>query len=183
MSRLAAHNVANFVVARALGRASPEQLSEACQELRDSWAKIISKWKPNVGAPYSPFDLELSRSGVLKAVIDRAATLHNSEKEIGEVSTIKPNSEDSCLTCSSQAICTAFELETPEDYNMFVPCVMVLKPLSVSTNYDTYAVVVLKPIFCSNIGQSWQWCHQLRTTVKMIKTAPQKDGRTALITH
>ncbi|KZP05871.1 ARM repeat-containing protein [Athelia psychrophila] len=96
MSRLAAHNVANFVVARALGRASPEQLSEACQELRDSWAKII----------------KLSRSGVLKAVIDRAVTLHNSEKEIGE------------------AICTAFELETPEDYNMFVPCVMILKPLS-----------------------------------------------------
>ncbi|KAF7978355.1 hypothetical protein HWV62_1005 [Athelia sp. TMB] len=107
LSRLAAHPVANFVVARAVGRASSEQLAEMFQELKDSWAKIIKS----------------SRSGVLKAAVDRAAALHSSEEEVGE------------------ALCTAFELETPEDRDMFVSTVMVLKPLNVGAIHVSYAYI------------------------------------------
>lgn len=42
LSRLSAHPVANFVIARALEKINAEQLGEACEELKDSWAKIIS---------------------------------------------------------------------------------------------------------------------------------------------
>lgn len=41
--RLSAHPVANFVVAKALERASPQQLADACSELHGSSGKIISK--------------------------------------------------------------------------------------------------------------------------------------------
>jgi hypothetical protein len=41
LQRLSVHPVANFVVAKAFGRADEDQLLEACQELADSWQKII----------------------------------------------------------------------------------------------------------------------------------------------
>lgn len=43
LARLAAHPVANFVVARALERVSEEQLGEACSEIRSVSEKIFSK--------------------------------------------------------------------------------------------------------------------------------------------
>jgi len=42
LARLAHHPVANFVVAKALERASPEQLGETLQELNGVWHKSIS---------------------------------------------------------------------------------------------------------------------------------------------
>lgn len=42
--RLAAHPVANFVVSKALERATPDQLIEACEELDVGWGKIISTY-------------------------------------------------------------------------------------------------------------------------------------------
>ena len=44
LARLSAHSVANFVVARAMERVNTSQLESACEELRESWGKIISKW-------------------------------------------------------------------------------------------------------------------------------------------
>ena len=43
LARLAVHPVANFVLAKALERASVEQLSAAFKELEGSWSKMISK--------------------------------------------------------------------------------------------------------------------------------------------
>jgi nucleolar protein 9 len=42
LARLAAHPVANFVVARALEKVNTEQLGEACEELTNAWGKVIS---------------------------------------------------------------------------------------------------------------------------------------------
>jgi len=42
LARLSAHPVANFVVARAMERVNASQLESACEELRESWGKIIS---------------------------------------------------------------------------------------------------------------------------------------------
>ncbi|KAF5357660.1 hypothetical protein D9758_007464 [Tetrapyrgos nigripes] len=63
LARLGAHPVANFVVAKALERASAVQLEDACEELKDSWEKIITS----------------NRSGVLRAIVDRSASLHSLE--------------------------------------------------------------------------------------------------------
>lgn len=41
LHRLAIHPVANFVVAKAMERVAPEQLSEACEELNGTWNKLI----------------------------------------------------------------------------------------------------------------------------------------------
>ena len=43
LPRLAAHAAANFVVAKAIERLSEEQLSEACDELRNTWNRVIRK--------------------------------------------------------------------------------------------------------------------------------------------
>lgn len=43
LARLTNHPVANFVVAKALERASAEQLGEALQELNGAWQKSISE--------------------------------------------------------------------------------------------------------------------------------------------
>ncbi|KAF9468782.1 armadillo-type protein [Collybia nuda] len=97
LARLASHPVANFVVAKALERVSVDQLSEACSELEGSWNKMI----------------KTSRTGVLRAIIDRGATLHASEAEI------------------SQAVFSAFDLATTEDRKLLVPCVLYLMTLEV----------------------------------------------------
>jgi len=61
------HPVANFVIAKALERASAEQLSYAMNELRDSLGK-----------------LRQTRMGILRALIERAAALNALEDEICE---------------------------------------------------------------------------------------------------
>lgn len=43
LNRLAVHPVANFVVARAIGRLNADKLRECLGELDSSWSKIISK--------------------------------------------------------------------------------------------------------------------------------------------
>ncbi|KAF5388249.1 hypothetical protein D9615_000027 [Tricholomella constricta] len=93
--RLAMHPVANFVLAKALERVSVEQLSEAYTELDGSWSKMI----------------RASRTGVLRAMIDRSAIVQASGHEICE------------------AVYSAFDLATPEDRAFLVPCVLHLLPL------------------------------------------------------
>ena len=44
LPRLAAHPSANFVVAKAIERLSEDQLSEACDELMNTWTKVIRKY-------------------------------------------------------------------------------------------------------------------------------------------
>ncbi|KAH0587095.1 hypothetical protein H2248_005913 [Termitomyces sp. 'cryptogamus'] len=95
LPRLANHPVANFVVAKALERVSPEQLSEACEELKGTWNKLIST----------------SKTGVLRAAIDRSAILQSSEH----------------LIC--EAVYSAFEMRTVEDRVNLVPCVLHLLSL------------------------------------------------------
>ena len=43
LPRLAAHPAANFVVAKAIERLSEDQLSEACDELGNTWNRVIRK--------------------------------------------------------------------------------------------------------------------------------------------
>ncbi|EMD40990.1 hypothetical protein CERSUDRAFT_149573 [Gelatoporia subvermispora B] len=95
LQKLAAHPVANFVVAQAFGRLSAEQLNEVCVDLEGVFGKII----------------KASRTGVLRALVDRAAALHAYESRVLD------------------AICTAFELSTPEDKKLLVPCTLRLLPL------------------------------------------------------
>ncbi|KAF8075978.1 armadillo-type protein [Lyophyllum atratum] len=95
LARLAIHPVANFVLAKTLERTSVDQLSEVCAELDGSWSKMI----------------RTSRTGVLRAVIDRGAALQASEPGI----------------CN--AVYSAFDLVTPEDRALLVPCVLHLLPL------------------------------------------------------
>ncbi|KAG6813198.1 hypothetical protein H0H92_013318 [Tricholoma furcatifolium] len=95
LARLANHPVANFVLAKAMERVSAEQLSNACKELDETWNKLISS----------------SRTGVLRAAIDRSAALKASEQSICE------------------AVYSAFNLVTAEDRTNLVPCVLHLLPL------------------------------------------------------
>ncbi|KAG2053480.1 ARM repeat-containing protein [Suillus hirtellus] len=94
LTRLATHPVANFVVAKAAERLNPTQLKGALEELESSWNKIIGS----------------ARTGVLRAMIDRACTLRAHEKDI------------------CQAVCNAFQLFQPKDRSHLVSCVLVLKP-------------------------------------------------------
>ncbi|KAJ7667611.1 armadillo-type protein [Mycena polygramma] len=93
LPRIASHPVANFVLAKAIERISVSQLTEACAELQNVWAKLI----------------QTSRTGVLRAAIDRAAILKDCGSEITE------------------AIFTAFQAESLEERNLLVPCVLRLQ--------------------------------------------------------
>ncbi|KAG1780420.1 armadillo-type protein [Suillus placidus] len=95
LARLVTHPVANFVVAKAVERLNPTQLKGALEELESSWNKVIGS----------------ARTGVLRAMIDRACTLRAHEKDI------------------CQAVCNTFELFQPKDRSHLVSCVLVLKPL------------------------------------------------------
>ncbi|TFK35011.1 armadillo-type protein [Crucibulum laeve] len=95
LARLSNHPVANFVLAKAIERVSADQLADACAEMDGVWGKVI----------------RASRSGVLRAVIDRAATLGSLGREVGE------------------AIYSAFDLSTPEEHLLLVSCVISLLPL------------------------------------------------------
>ncbi|KAK7471121.1 Nucleolar protein 9 [Stygiomarasmius scandens] len=97
LARLGAHPVANFVIAKALERANTLQLEDAYDELKDSWEKIINS----------------SRSGVLRAIVDRSVMLHSAEDKAMEAAFI------------------AFGLETPEDRKLLVPCALHLQTLQV----------------------------------------------------
>ncbi|KAI9511254.1 armadillo-type protein [Russula earlei] len=92
LKKLAMHPVANFVIAKAVERADAEQLSYALYELQDSFGK-----------------LRQTRIGVLRAFIERTASLGILEKEICE------------------AICSAFQVGTEEDQMSFVLCALSLK--------------------------------------------------------
>ncbi|KAI8985005.1 ARM repeat-containing protein [Trametes punicea] len=96
LGRLAVHPVANFVVARAFERLSSEQFEAALQEVQGVAGKIVKN----------------SRTGVLRALVDRAAALQSLPASVVEL------------------IATAFDLHSDEDRKLFVPCVLRLKPLS-----------------------------------------------------
>ncbi|EPT01842.1 hypothetical protein FOMPIDRAFT_1161063 [Fomitopsis schrenkii] len=91
LARLAVHPVANFVVQKALGRLDADQLGKACEELADEVARKVVK---------------AGRVGVLQALVDRAAAVHQHEKEVVEL------------------VCTAFALNVPEHTGLVVPCIL-----------------------------------------------------------
>ncbi|KAJ7477142.1 armadillo-type protein [Mycena galericulata] len=93
LPRIASHPVANFVLAKTLDRVDVAQLTEACIELQNTWGKTI----------------QTSRTGVLRAAIDRAAILKACGAEITE------------------AVSMAFQMDTPEDRKLLVPCVLHLQ--------------------------------------------------------
>ncbi|KAE9395631.1 ARM repeat-containing protein [Gymnopus androsaceus JB14] len=97
LARLAVHPVSNFVVAKALERASSGQLGDAYAELQDVWEKMITT----------------SRTGVLRAVVDRSVALRSSEQ--GAV----------------EAAFSALNLSSDEDKKYLVPCMLSLKRLQV----------------------------------------------------
>lgn len=84
LARLAGHVVGNFVVATALSKVNKEELASAVSELDKIGRERRGEWIDN------------SRTGVLKNLLDRAAALKSSEKEVCEVS--------SCLCCIRELI-------------------------------------------------------------------------------
>ncbi|KAK7696593.1 hypothetical protein QCA50_001251 [Cerrena zonata] len=68
LARLAVHPVANFVIAKAIGRANGEQISLVCEEIKPVAGKILKS----------------SRIGVFRALIDRVAALHTHEELVTE---------------------------------------------------------------------------------------------------
>ncbi|THU83938.1 hypothetical protein K435DRAFT_765540 [Dendrothele bispora CBS 962.96] len=95
LARLGIHPVANFVVAKALERANTSQLTDAYEELKDSWEKSINS----------------SRSGVLRAIVDRSISLRSLENR------------------AIEAAFTAFGIKTPEDRKLLVPCALRMQML------------------------------------------------------
>ncbi|KAJ7762821.1 armadillo-type protein [Mycena maculata] len=93
LPRIASHPVANFVLAKAMERVDVTQLTEAATELQHAWGKII----------------QTSRTGVLRAAIDRAAILKG------------------CGAKMTEAVAAAFEINTPEERNRLVACVLRLQ--------------------------------------------------------
>jgi len=86
LARLAHHPVANFVLAKAIERVSEDQLSDIFEELPDTWQKLISQ--ANNPSRFMLFTLVIagtSRTGVLRAVIDRAVVLGSSLFSMSEV--------------------------------------------------------------------------------------------------
>ena len=75
LPRLATHPVANFVVAKAVERLSEVQLSEACDELKNSWNRVVRKFYAPLTSKFSNYFVVkgTARTGVLRAVIERAA--------------------------------------------------------------------------------------------------------------
>ncbi|TFK28643.1 ARM repeat-containing protein [Coprinopsis marcescibilis] len=90
LARLAIHPVANFVAAKAIERATPAHLEDVASELETTWNKMI----------------RTSRTGVLRAFIDRVASL---EVEGDQV---------------KQAVLSAFDVEASEP--VFVLCILSL---------------------------------------------------------
>ena len=84
LARLAAHPVANFVVARTIERLDKAQLEDALHRLEDFWGKLRSESCMN-GNTSSLRRPKASRTGVLKALIERTAALHHLEADICEV--------------------------------------------------------------------------------------------------
>uniref|UniRef100_A0A8H7Y237 Nucleolar protein 9 n=1 Tax=Psilocybe cubensis TaxID=181762 RepID=A0A8H7Y237_PSICU len=95
LARLAAHPVANFVLAKALERVSESQLTTIFEELDATWNKLI----------------RTSRTGVLRALIDRVSLLGSSNQPISEI------------------VYSAFNITTSEEKALLVPCVLTLLPL------------------------------------------------------
>ncbi|KAE9386228.1 ARM repeat-containing protein [Gymnopus androsaceus JB14] len=97
LARLAVHPVSNFVVAKALERASSSQLGDAYAELQDVWEKMITT----------------SRTGVLRAVVERSVALRT------------------CEQSAVEAAFSALNLCSDEDKKYLVPCMLSLKRLQV----------------------------------------------------
>ncbi|KAJ3892589.1 armadillo-type protein [Lentinula edodes] len=97
LPRLAIHPVGNFVVAKAIERADVNQLATAYEELQDVWEKMITT----------------SRTGVLRAAVDRSVALRTSEQG------------------ATEAAFSALNLASDEDKKYLVPCMLSLKRLSV----------------------------------------------------
>ncbi|KAF9224354.1 ARM repeat-containing protein [Gyrodon lividus] len=95
LARLAFHPVANFVVAKAVERLDSSQLGDALEELESSWSKMTKS----------------SRTGVLRACVDRCCSLGSHEKDVCE------------------AVFAAVEISSPEDREKLVPCLLLLKTL------------------------------------------------------
>ncbi|KAF9531020.1 armadillo-type protein [Crepidotus variabilis] len=94
--RLSVHPVANFVAAKAVDRLSEVQLAKALEELRPIWKKLI----------------QTTRTGVLKAAIERSSTLSISSDSIKE------------------AVLSAFEVKKLDQQKLLVPCVLAMLPVS-----------------------------------------------------
>jgi hypothetical protein len=83
--------------------------------------------------------LAATRPGVLRALIDRAVTIHASEIVVSEVRVdhIRPVS----YSLSAQAVCAAFELSTPNERKQAVPCILLLQTPKVShVHITTFSV-------------------------------------------
>ncbi|KIY48757.1 ARM repeat-containing protein [Fistulina hepatica ATCC 64428] len=66
LTRLSCHPIANFVVSRAVERCSGQQLDSFCDELEETWPKVINARRVNV----------------LRSAIDRTAALHVAEDRV-----------------------------------------------------------------------------------------------------
>ena len=92
LGKLAVHPVANFVVARAVMRLSEVQLQSALDEMDGIWSKLISElsffimvFAVDTNCPPK----ENSRTGVIKACIERSVELSSLEDRVVAVSVVR----------------------------------------------------------------------------------------------
>lgn len=117
MARLAGHPVANFVCARVVERANEEQTQAVIDEIPAALEGII----------------ENSRTGVLKALLEKSAEYHVGEEALNKVHhTILPLWNDLCTDCIVfQALLDAFQTTTADDIQYLIPCALSLMTLKV----------------------------------------------------
>lgn len=86
LARLSAHPVANFVVGKALERANEVQLRDTCAELGPVSEKLFSKFPLYISAGRVLIDpAESSRTGLLRAMVDRAGELHSEDQALASL--------------------------------------------------------------------------------------------------
>jgi nucleolar protein 9 len=135
LPRLATHPTANFVVAKTIERLSEVQLSEACDELGDTWNRVIRKFHASsLLLTYLTFSIKgTARTGVLRAVIEKAAVSERLSQTISDVRSFTvPDWFVFTESGPFKIVSLAFDITDPADRTYVVPCVLNLSPLQVS---------------------------------------------------
>ena len=87
LAKLANHPVANFLVARSITRLDTKQLLAVAAELKEAntGKSLIGMWPASVLLASLTLSIENSRSGPLKALLERATVLEAAEAEVVDV--------------------------------------------------------------------------------------------------
>ena len=93
LAKLAVHPVANFVVAKAFERLNTEQLDAAVDEVKDVATKIVSEYLLRATEKSELWLTSLaenSRTGVLRALVDRSSAIQSGVEQVVQVMSACP---------------------------------------------------------------------------------------------